>query len=162
MATDATRGAGRPEATHLIEVMIEQLAHELQIDPLELRRRNFIEEFPATVATGFVYDSGNYHGTLDKLFALLAGRPDHVPVVLWDDRCHWRERILPQYKRHRWVTPEQQAMLESYLAQTAVVRELVRHLGMGRGASELEHRLLVPAKTQPVQPVENRCDGRFG
>jgi carbon-monoxide dehydrogenase large subunit len=69
MATDATRGAGRPEATHLIEVMIEQLAAELGMDRLELRRKNFIpkEDFPAEVAIGIVYDSGDYHGSLDKL-----------------------------------------------------------------------------------------------
>jgi len=69
MATDATRGAGRPEATHLIEVMIEQLAAELDMDSLELRRKNFIpkEDFPAEVAIGIVYDSGDYHGSLDKL-----------------------------------------------------------------------------------------------
>jgi len=69
MATDATRGAGRPEATHLIEVMIEQLAAELEMDPLELRRKNFIpkEDFPAEIALGLVYDSGDYEGSLDKL-----------------------------------------------------------------------------------------------
>jgi carbon-monoxide dehydrogenase large subunit len=69
MATDATRGAGRPEATHLIEVMIEQLAAELDMDSLELRRKNFIpkEDFPAEVANGLVYDSGDYHGSLDRL-----------------------------------------------------------------------------------------------
>jgi aerobic carbon-monoxide dehydrogenase large subunit len=69
MATDATRGAGRPEATHLIEVMVEQLAQELGMDALELRRKNFIpkEDFPAEVAIGIVYDSGDYHGSLDKL-----------------------------------------------------------------------------------------------
>jgi carbon-monoxide dehydrogenase large subunit len=69
MATDATRGAGRPEATHLIEMMIEQLAHELGMDSLEVRRKNFIpkEDFPAEVAIGIVYDSGDYHGSLDKL-----------------------------------------------------------------------------------------------
>jgi len=68
-ATDAIRGAGRPEATHLIEVMVDQLADELGMDPLEVRRRNFIpkEDFPAEVAYGIVYDSGDYHGTLDKL-----------------------------------------------------------------------------------------------
>jgi carbon-monoxide dehydrogenase large subunit len=69
MATDATRGAGRPEATHLIEMMVEQLAHELGMDSLEVRRKNFIpkEDFPAEVAIGIVYDSGDYHGSLDKL-----------------------------------------------------------------------------------------------
>ena len=75
MATDATRGAGRPEATHLIEVMVEQLAAELGMDALELRRKNFIpkEDFPAEVAIGIVYDSGDYHGSLDKLL-------EHVDV----------------------------------------------------------------------------------
>jgi aerobic carbon-monoxide dehydrogenase large subunit len=71
--TDAIRGAGRPEAAHAIEVMVEQLAAELGLDGLELRRRNFIakEDFPATVATGVVYDSGDYHGSLDRLLSSL-------------------------------------------------------------------------------------------
>jgi carbon-monoxide dehydrogenase large subunit len=71
--TDATRGAGRPEATHLLEVMIDQAAHEIGIAPVDIRRKNFIpkEDFPATVAVGVVYDSGDYHGTLDKLLSKL-------------------------------------------------------------------------------------------
>jgi aerobic carbon-monoxide dehydrogenase large subunit len=68
-ATDAVRGAGRPEATHTIEIMIEQGAAELGMDPLELRRKNFIakEDFPAEVVLGVIYDSGDYHRTLDTL-----------------------------------------------------------------------------------------------
>jgi carbon-monoxide dehydrogenase large subunit len=67
--TDAIRGAGRPEATHMIEVTLDQLAAELGIDRLELRRKNFIpkDAFPAAVATGVIYDSGDYDQTLDKL-----------------------------------------------------------------------------------------------
>jgi carbon-monoxide dehydrogenase large subunit len=67
--TDAIRGAGRPEATHMIEVTLDQLAHELGIDRLELRRKNFIpkERFPAETAVGMVYDSGDYERTLDVL-----------------------------------------------------------------------------------------------
>jgi aerobic carbon-monoxide dehydrogenase large subunit len=67
--TDAIRGAGRPEATHMIELTLDALAHELQMDPLELRRKNFIpaDAFPAAVATGVIYDSGDYPKTLDKL-----------------------------------------------------------------------------------------------
>jgi carbon-monoxide dehydrogenase large subunit len=69
MATDAIRGAGRPEATHMIEVAMDQLAAELDMDRLELRRRNFIpaDAFPFETALGIVYDSGNYQGSLDKL-----------------------------------------------------------------------------------------------
>jgi aerobic carbon-monoxide dehydrogenase large subunit len=71
--TDATRGAGRPEATHLLEMMVEQAAHELGMSPIDIRRKNFIpkEDFPAEVAVGVVYDSGDYHGTLDKLLSKL-------------------------------------------------------------------------------------------
>jgi carbon-monoxide dehydrogenase large subunit len=67
--TDAIRGAGRPEATHMLELTLDAMAHELGLDPIEIRRRNFIpaEDFPAEVATGVVYDSGNYAGTLDRL-----------------------------------------------------------------------------------------------
>src|SRR5207248_1784800 len=66
--TDAIRGAGRPEATHMIEVSIDQVAAELGMDPLEIRRKNFIpkEDFPAETAVGVVYDSGDYEKALDK------------------------------------------------------------------------------------------------
>jgi carbon-monoxide dehydrogenase large subunit len=63
--TDAIRGAGRPEATHFIELMMDALADELGMDRLELRRKNFITEFPCEMPHGFIYDSGDYHGTLD-------------------------------------------------------------------------------------------------
>jgi carbon-monoxide dehydrogenase large subunit len=67
--TDAIRGAGRPEATHLIEVTMDQLARELGMDPLELRRKNFIPPFSDGHETpiGIAYDSGNYAAALDKL-----------------------------------------------------------------------------------------------
>jgi aerobic carbon-monoxide dehydrogenase large subunit len=68
--TDAYRGAGRPEATHMIERIVDVLADELGIDPAELRRRNFITEFPYASATGISYDSGNYEGTLRRALEL--------------------------------------------------------------------------------------------
>jgi aerobic carbon-monoxide dehydrogenase large subunit len=62
MPTDAYRGAGRPEATFAIERMMDELAAELGVDPLEVRERNWIrhEEFPYTTICGLTYDSGNY------------------------------------------------------------------------------------------------------
>jgi len=62
MPTDAYRGAGRPEATFAIERIMDELAAELDMDPLELRERNWIkhEEFPYTTIATLVYDSGNY------------------------------------------------------------------------------------------------------
>ena len=63
--TDPYRGAGRPEATHLCERMIDLLAGELKMDPAELRRKNFITEFPHTSHFGLVYDSGAYENAMD-------------------------------------------------------------------------------------------------
>jgi aerobic carbon-monoxide dehydrogenase large subunit len=69
MCTDAIRGAGRPEATYWIELMMDRLADELGMDRLELRRKNFVpkEDFPYETPLGIVYDSGDYHGTLELL-----------------------------------------------------------------------------------------------
>ena len=66
--TDAYRGAGRPEATHGIERMVDILADELKMDPVEIRLKNFIrnEEFPFPTATGLTYDSGDYAAPLKK------------------------------------------------------------------------------------------------
>ena len=69
--TDAYRGAGRPEATHGIERMVDILAAELRMDPVELRLKNFVgnDEFPYTTTTGLVYDSGNYAAPLKAALA---------------------------------------------------------------------------------------------
>ncbi len=69
--TDAYRGAGRPEATYAIERTIDALARELGVDRLELRRRNFISEFPSQIASGLTIDSGDYHASLDRMLELL-------------------------------------------------------------------------------------------
>jgi carbon-monoxide dehydrogenase large subunit len=68
MSTDAYRGAGRPEATYQIERLMDIIADEIRIDPIELRRRNMPqpEEFPFKTATGLTYDSGNYQRALDR------------------------------------------------------------------------------------------------
>jgi aerobic carbon-monoxide dehydrogenase large subunit len=65
---DAYRGAGRPEATYLVERAVDLTARELGMDPAEIRRRNFVPAnvFPHTTATGVTYDSGNYQPTLEK------------------------------------------------------------------------------------------------
>jgi carbon-monoxide dehydrogenase large subunit len=72
--TDAYRGAGRPEATHGIERMMDILAAELKMDPVDVRRKNFIanDAFPYHTATGLIYDSGNYAAPLDKALDLVS------------------------------------------------------------------------------------------
>ncbi|WP_134322222.1 xanthine dehydrogenase family protein molybdopterin-binding subunit [Cumulibacter soli] len=70
--TDAYRGAGRPEATYAIERIVDELAVELDLDPMEVRRRNWIkhEEFPFTTVCGLTYDSGNYEAATDRALEL--------------------------------------------------------------------------------------------
>ncbi len=65
---DALRGAGRPEATYLLERIVDVAARELKIDPAELRRRNLIapDAFPYETPVALHYDSGNYEAALDK------------------------------------------------------------------------------------------------
>jgi aerobic carbon-monoxide dehydrogenase large subunit len=71
--TDAYRGAGRPEATYVIERIMDELANELGMDPLELRRKNWInkDEFPYTTISGLEYDSGDYEKATTRAIELL-------------------------------------------------------------------------------------------
>ncbi|MBG9374839.1 xanthine dehydrogenase family protein molybdopterin-binding subunit [Panacibacter sp. DH6] len=76
-AVDAYRGAGRPEATYLLERMLDLAAHEMNVDPAELRFKNFIPPFDGVTQPGYQtqvalqYDSGNYHGVLEKGLQML-------------------------------------------------------------------------------------------
>jgi carbon-monoxide dehydrogenase large subunit len=74
---DAYRGAGRPEATYVVERLVETAARDLKMDPVEIRRRNFITEFPYATPVGLTYDTGNYAAHLDRALELadVAGFP---------------------------------------------------------------------------------------
>jgi carbon-monoxide dehydrogenase large subunit len=71
--TDAYRGAGRPEATYAIERAMDRLAQVSGIDPVELRRRNYVkpDQYPYTAMTGLVYDSADHEAALDKALELI-------------------------------------------------------------------------------------------
>jgi aerobic carbon-monoxide dehydrogenase large subunit len=77
VAVDAYRGAGRPEATYLLERLIEVAAHEMNIDPVDLRYKNFIPAFDGVTQPGYQtqvalqYDSGNYHAVLERGLEML-------------------------------------------------------------------------------------------
>ncbi len=74
---DAYRGAGRPEATYVVERIVEQAARDMQMDPAAIRRQNFITEFPYATPVGLTYDTGNYAAHLDKALKIadVAGYP---------------------------------------------------------------------------------------
>jgi carbon-monoxide dehydrogenase large subunit len=63
---DAYRGAGRPEATYLLERLVDTAAREMKIDPAELRRKNFIRTFPYQTPVALMYDTGDYDATLTR------------------------------------------------------------------------------------------------
>ncbi|HEV3124923.1 MAG TPA: molybdopterin cofactor-binding domain-containing protein [Candidatus Dormibacteraeota bacterium] len=70
-STDPYRGAGRPEATHLCERAVDLVARELNMDPVEVRRKNFVKEFPHPNNFGLVYDSGDYDKTLNRALEIV-------------------------------------------------------------------------------------------
>jgi carbon-monoxide dehydrogenase large subunit len=70
-STDPYRGAGRPEGTHLCERAVDLMARELGMDPVEIRRKNFVHDFPHPNNFGLVYDSGDYDKTLDRALELV-------------------------------------------------------------------------------------------
>ncbi len=63
---DAYRGAGRPEATYVVERIVEQAARDMKMSPAEIRRKNFITSFPYATPVGLTYDVGGYAAHLDK------------------------------------------------------------------------------------------------
>jgi carbon-monoxide dehydrogenase large subunit len=79
---DAYRGAGKPEANYLIERLVELAARRLGIDPVELRRRNLIAEFPYRKALGAVVDSGKFVANLDAAVARATPAAPPPPVKL--------------------------------------------------------------------------------
>ena len=70
---DAYRGAGRPEATYVVERLVETAARELGMDPAAIRRRNFIqpEDFPYETPVALTYDTGDYEASLDRALELI-------------------------------------------------------------------------------------------
>ena len=67
---DAYRGAGRPEATYVVERLVETAAREMKLDPVDIRRRNFIKDFPYQTPVALCYDTGDYEATLDAALKL--------------------------------------------------------------------------------------------
>jgi aerobic carbon-monoxide dehydrogenase large subunit len=67
---DAYRGAGRPEATYVVERLVETAAREMKLSPVDIRKKNFIREFPYQTPVALCYDTGNYEATLDAALKL--------------------------------------------------------------------------------------------
>ena len=98
--TGPCRGAGRPEAAFLLERTVDAAARELGIDPVELRRRNLIAEFPHRSRLGWTYDSGDYARCLSTALELAGERPPGrrvgVGVALYVERAggQWESALM--------------------------------------------------------------------
>jgi carbon-monoxide dehydrogenase large subunit len=114
----AYRGAGRPEATYVVERLVREVAAELGSDPVELRRRNFVEEFPYETGLGRTCDSGDYEKTLGVAL-------DHV------DYGAFRERQTALREEGRYVGIGVSAYVEA--------------CGVGPGISEFGSVELTPS-----------------
>ena len=105
----AYRGAGRPEATALLERLVDHAAHELDIDPIELRKRNLLADdvFPFTTLTGVTYDSGRYATPLDAAAEAIGYdelRAEQAARRERGDRLaarHRRRRLRRDHRRRR-------------------------------------------------------------
>jgi carbon-monoxide dehydrogenase large subunit len=92
MTTDAYRGAGRPEAIYYLERIIDTYAHEIGMDPFEVRKKNFWQpdEFPAQMGCGFSLDSGNYGAAVDKLIEV----SDYAGMRLRQEQARAEGRLV--------------------------------------------------------------------
>jgi carbon-monoxide dehydrogenase large subunit len=97
--TGPYRGAGRPEAVYLTERLLDRAADVIGIDPIEIRRRNFIapEAMPYRTPTGFVYDSGDFAGTMDRCLELADTKGFAARRAASEQRGKRRGRALTYY-----------------------------------------------------------------
>jgi carbon-monoxide dehydrogenase large subunit len=115
--TGPTRGAGRPEAAAFLELTVDQAARELGIDPLELRRRNLIRDFPHDTPLGWSYDSGDYERCLDLAVELVEPeRRSDGERVVGTGVALYVERAGGQFTAHTGAGPHGQGH-ETALAQ---------------------------------------------
>ena len=106
---DAYRGAGRPEATYQLERVIDKAARELGVDPVALRRQNFIQpdQFPYATPVAVEYDTGNYGATMDKALELADWDGFDARAAESAARGKWRGRGINTYIEACGVAPSQ-------------------------------------------------------
>ncbi|PWV36431.1 MAG: carbon monoxide dehydrogenase, partial [Desulfurococcaceae archaeon] len=117
---DAYRGAGRPEATYILERVMDLVARELKLDPAEVRRRNMIPEAPYTAVTGLVYDSGKYLEVFERALKIA-------------DYEGWRRRQEEARKEGRLIG----IGISSYIEMCGIApSRIARATGFGMGLWE--------------------------
>ena len=146
--TDAYRGAGRPEATFAVERIMDELAAELGMDPLALRRKNWIahEQFPFTTVCGLTYDSGNYEAATDKAVDLMG----------------WEELKAERDRRRESNDPVQLGLGISTFTEMCGIApsRVLGSLGFGSGGWEYASvRMLATGKVEVVTGISPHGQG---
>jgi carbon-monoxide dehydrogenase large subunit len=165
MATGAYRGAGRPEANFLMERLIEKAAREMKLDPVEVRRRNFIRpaQFPYRTHIGDTYDVGNFGAVLDKLLAHAdwAGFPARREASLGQGKL--RGRGLSAYLEWTGALPTETVDIEVNANGELTVFSGTQAMGQGLETSytQLVTEVLgiSPDKVRIVQGDTDRANG---
>ncbi|MDF0600435.1 xanthine dehydrogenase family protein molybdopterin-binding subunit [Psychromarinibacter sp. C21-152] len=122
---DAYRGAGRPEATFQLERVIDKAAREMGIDPVELRRRNFVTEFPYATPVAVEYDTGDYNATLDRALEMADWDGFEARAAESAKKGLWRGRGINSYIEACGIAPSQlvgQLGARAGLYESATVR----------------------------------------
>ena len=120
---DAYRGAGRPEAIYVLERMMDHAARELGVDPWDLRRANFIREFPYTTAAGETYDVGDFARVLDRVrreadaegFPARRAEAEARGKLLGQGLCYYIESILGDQSEGAKVVFEEDGTVALYV-----------------------------------------------
>jgi aerobic carbon-monoxide dehydrogenase large subunit len=156
MATGAYRGAGRPEANFLMERLIDKAAREMKLDPVELRRRNFIREFPYRTHLADTYDSGNFEKVLDGLLrhADWAGFPARREASQRAGRL--RGRGLAMYLEWTGALPTETVVIEVNAEGQVTVFSGTQAIGAGAGD------VLHPARERGARRAAGEGDDRAG
>src|SRR5689334_7731071 len=153
MATGAYRGAGRPEANFLMERLIEKAAREMKLDPVEVRRKNFIrpEQFPYRTHLADIYDGGNFSGVLDKLLAHAdwAGFPGRREVSAKAGKL--RGRGLAAYLEWTGALPTETVDIE--VGADGVVTVFSGTQAMGQGLETSYTQLVTEVLGVPVERI---------
>jgi carbon-monoxide dehydrogenase large subunit len=165
MATGAYRGAGRPEANFLMERLMEMAAREMKLDPVELRRRNFIppRAFPYRTHLGDTYDSGNFARMAEQALEAADWHGFEARKAESRRRGRLRGRGLSVYLEWTGAIPTETVDIEAHADGTLTVFSGTQAMGQGLETSyaQLVNEVLgVPLeKIRIVQGDTDRANG---
>jgi carbon-monoxide dehydrogenase large subunit len=165
MATGAYRGAGRPEANYLMERLIEKAAREMRLDPVELRRRNFIRpgEFPYRTHLGDTYDAGDFSRMLEQALDAADSRGFAKRKEESKRRGKLRGRGVSVYLEWTGALPTETVDIEAAADGTVTVYSGTQAMGQGleTSYSQLVNELL-GIEVQKIRIVQGDTDRANG